>query len=804
MKKKITLAILLFLFFSIVQTSNVQALTDSFYEAEYISNAYIKKFKAGSTTGKYQQMRVFRRKSDGKVAYCIELWETIKTEQEINGYQENYETHTNLDSKIWERVELIAYYGYGYQSHQSLDWYAATQYLIWKTLEPESTIYFTETLNGNKIEKYNYEISEINRLVNEHYKKPSFISNKVTLEKTESLKLIDLNSTLADYDIILNPKVTVLKNSMEQSIQIFPKEYGKTKVEFIKKDRFNEPTTVYISKESQNLLVPGTYKPLKLYMDVYVIGGEITITKLDEYTNEKFSYNPELVLEATYQVLDEENNRVAEIEINNQQNPNSSAPLPYGTYKVKEIKCSKGYQLDTNIYQVTISEENQIPNLILKNKPYQTLLKIHKQYGNSDTNIYYDESGAVFEIYNDFGFYKTITTSNLGTTEIILPYGTYHVRQINGMKFYDYIEPKEIEIDETTEETIKWNLKNNETGYYLKIIKKDKDTKNNIISDNSQFKIKNMQTGEYVKSLSGNEIWSTENGYFKTDKKLQSGKYQIIEIKCPHGYEIKKEPIEFEIPLKNKIDTIELIIENKKILGNILIEKLGEKSIFENDTFDYEYVPLENVEFSVYSAELKRDELGNIIQEEDQLLEILKTNKDGTVKSKSLPYGKYYVIESNNIEGYSVDNNKYYVEIKENGQLEKLSFQNNLLKQDIEIIKIDKDTEERLEGARFGLYDENKIKIGESVTDSNGQSYFYQIPLGNYYILELESPKNYYKNEVFYPIYLEKENMFQIIVPNEKIEPIPNTIIEKQLDTILIYPILLLYSLLGYLISRKY
>ena len=803
MKKKTKLTIILFLFFSMILPTNVNALTDSFYEAEYIPNAYIKKFNQGSTTGKYEQMRIFRRTKDGKIAYCIELWETLKTGKELIGYQENYLEHTKLDSKTWEKIELLAYYGYEYQSHTSLNWYAATQYLIWKTINPESTIYFTNELNGEKTEKFSYEISEINRLIEEHYKTPSFIKEKVTLEKAESIKLIDLNFTLNNYDVSLNSQLTVLKNSMEQSIQIFPKDYGKTKVEFIKKDRFHESTTVYISDESQNLLVPGTYQPLKLYMDVHVVGGELTITKLDQFTNSKIPSSNELVLEATYQILNDEGEVITEVEINETKNPNQSISLPYGTYKVKEIKCGKGYQLDQNIYQITIDEQNPKPNLILKNKPYQTLLKIHKQYGNSDTAIYYDESGAIFEISNDSNFYQTVTTSNLGKAEILLPYGTYYIRQINGMKYYEYIDPKVLKVDETTEEITNWNLKNNEKGYYLKVSKIDKQTKNLIVNDSTEFKIKNIQTGEYVKDLSGNETWSTQNGFFQTDIKLQSGKYQLIEMKSPTGYIKQTEPLEVLIPLKNKTDTIEVDVENEKILGSIEIQKVGEISFIENENIQYKNQPLENVEFSIYSADLKKDESGNILYEMNQLIEVLKTNQDGLVLSKKLPLGKYYVIESKSLEGYCVDENKYYVEIKENNQTEKLVFQNFLLKQDIKILKIDSMTKKELSGATFGLYDQNQNKVKEVTTDSNGIAYFYQIPLGNYQIQELESPEEYYKSEISYPVTIEENEIFKLTIPNEKIEPVPKTSVDVSINNFTLWYFLLPFLSIGYIISRK-
>ena len=45
-----------------------------------------------------------------------------------------------------ERISLLAYYGYGYEGHSDQKWYAITQVMIWRTTNPESDIYFTDTL----------------------------------------------------------------------------------------------------------------------------------------------------------------------------------------------------------------------------------------------------------------------------------------------------------------------------------------------------------------------------------------------------------------------------------------------------------------------------------------------------------------------------------------------------------------------------------------------------------------------------------------------------------------------------------
>ena len=136
--RHIKFILLLAVFTIFLSGSRVYAKSDSFYEGEAVTGAYLKKFKPGASTGKYEQMRIFRRTSDHQAAYCIEIWETLASNQTMMGYEDDYLLHTNLTNDVWEKIQLISYYGYGYKNHTTDNWYAASQYLIWKAIEPNS------------------------------------------------------------------------------------------------------------------------------------------------------------------------------------------------------------------------------------------------------------------------------------------------------------------------------------------------------------------------------------------------------------------------------------------------------------------------------------------------------------------------------------------------------------------------------------------------------------------------------------------------------------------------------------------
>lgn len=106
-----------------------------------------------------------------------------------------------------------------------------------------------------------------------------------------------------------------------------------------------------------------------------------------------------------------------------------------------------------------------------------------------------------------------------------------------------------------------------------------------------------------------------------------------------------------------------------------------------------------------------------------------------------------------------------------------ISFTVNLLKTEIEITKIDKDTkgiiprgEASLDGAIYSLYNENNELIKDLVIEHN-QSIINNLPLGKYYLKEKESGIGYLLDTNTYEINITKEkSKHQVILENKVIE----------------------------------
>ena len=92
--KKILLFLTISFIYLISSTTIVNASTDSFYEAEYIDNIYMVRYDKSTKTKYYQKARVYKRTSDGKLAYCLQpftkfnpndnTYETVGTFPDIN------------------------------------------------------------------------------------------------------------------------------------------------------------------------------------------------------------------------------------------------------------------------------------------------------------------------------------------------------------------------------------------------------------------------------------------------------------------------------------------------------------------------------------------------------------------------------------------------------------------------------------------------------------------------------------------------------------------------------------------------
>ena len=118
---------------------------------------------------------------------------------------------------------------------------------------------------------------------------------------------------------------------------------------------------------------------------------------------------------------------------------NASAELELGTYYIKEISASTGYQLDTNVYTVDLDGDK---SLTVKENPRTANINLNKTSVNPDMtngNGCYSLSGAVYGVYSDAAcnnLVTTMTTDGSGNASTNLYLNTYYVKEITASKGY--------------------------------------------------------------------------------------------------------------------------------------------------------------------------------------------------------------------------------------------------------------------------------------------------------------------------------------------------------------------------------
>lgn len=428
--------------------------------------------------------------------------------------------------------------------------------------------------------------------------------------------------------------------------------------------------------------------------------------------------------------------------------------LRVGKYKLIEKKTNKFYNLGEDA-EIVI-KWNEITEQVVENELKKGKVKIVKVDAANENIKLKDVEFEVLD--NNDNVLETIKTNNEGealTKEYpIRDYSNIRIREIKTNEYYELNrEPINIKLEANKVETI--IVKNKKKQGQIRVVKIDKDN-NEIRIPNVVFNVMDLD-GNIVEQLTTNENGEAISKELDIDKE-----YVVQEVKTLENY--KLEETTQKILLKeNQISDI--VFENEKKKGKIQIIKVDK---------DDNTIRIPNVVFQI------KDEKNNIV-------DTIKTDKNGEAISKKLPIDqKYTILEISTGKEYVLNAETITVTLTED-EITDVHFENEKIKGNVEITKIDKKTNERLKGATFGIYDEDNNEVDRIVTDSQGKGISKLLPYGKYFVKEIDTGSKYYLlNTEKYEFEISKNK--QIISLTIENEPVDITVEVEKKGTIEIRP----------------
>lgn len=529
MNKKVWL--LVFMFMLVI---DVKAL--SFKGGDVIKNVFVLKVKENGE--KEYKKGQFIIDSEGDYVYCLEPFVKVNNNSSYNKYTNNFAKYLGLSDELWEKINLISYYGYQYKddTHNHMDpkWYYITQMLIWQNVSPKARFYFTDTFKGNvNSTLFANEIKEIYNLVNNHYKIPEFDVPDTYIGDT--LSIIDRNGVLKNFAGSKNVKING---------NILAIEISDLSNKFTLKKGTNNKAFIFVSSDSQNVLKGKMDVPVIANYDIkgLELKGNIKIKKYGEAID-----GDKISLEGVLFALFDENKNYIKETTTDKDGKAIFNNLSKGKYFIKEVSNDGKFVLDDNYYEVTlkVNENNRIIDVFLEleNKLKRGNLKIKKI--DFDTKIPIKDTE--FIIMKDEKIIYQGRTNVDGIIELNdLVYGIYKIKEVMPSDGYVLNEMiYEVKIDDENKDIyleIENELKKG------KLVIRKLDSSDGRVISNVEFVI--MRDNEVIY-----EGVTNEYGEIEIDN-LPLGIYIVKEVRASDGYILNEE--EIEVSLDSEVKYIEI------------------------------------------------------------------------------------------------------------------------------------------------------------------------------------------------------------------------------------------------------
>lgn len=505
-------------------------------------------------------------------------------------------------------------------------------------------------------------------------------------------------------------------------------------------------------------------------------------------------------------------------------------PLPYGIYTVRQTKGWEGNEL-MDAFDVFVSKDGETYRFLINNAPFKAYVKVIKTDAETGKNIPY--AGAGFQIYDPSGnkvemtfTYPEITTIDTfyttedGTliTPEVLDYGTgYSLVEVSAP--YGYVlnsDPVYFDIteDASTEEGAVTIVKVERPNMPQKgtiTVSKSGEVFSSVTEADGLYQpvyasaglagaVYEITAAEDIITPDGTLRYSkgevaatieTDSTGAATAEPLYLGSYEIREIKAPYGMVLNPETKSVQLTYAGQeIEITETAASfyNERQHVQIDLSKIMEQDERFQIGMNGEIL---SVQFGLFAAEDLTAADGSVITA-DGLMEIVSCDENGkTAFASDIPVGaKLYVKEIAVDSHYVLSDEKYPVVFDYAGQdvgTVTLSandgepIENDIIYGTIKGLKIDRETEDSIAGAIFGLFRPDEAEYTEETailtaeSGENGIFTFENVPYGNWLIKELKPAEGFLPNEELYPVTVTEEEIIEITVVNDRIPEVGTT-----------------------------
>lgn len=508
----------------------------------------------------------------------------------------------------------------------------------------------------------------------------------------------------------------------------------------------------------------------------------------------------------------------------------STKLLPYGVYTVHQTKGWDGREKITD-FDVFINTDGKTYKFLINNKNFESYLKVVKLDKETGKRIPYE--GAAFEIYDSNNHRITMQYTYPQVTSIHtfytnkegylitpekLPYGDYTLKEVQAPYGYvldDTPVPFSITQENSSTDTgvtvVKVKARDvaqkgviniTKTGEIFSSVEENKGVYTPKYSvGNLKGAVFEIYAAEDITTLDGtvryeqgalvDTVTTDDDGVAKS-KELYLGKYTVIEKTAPNGYVHNAAKYDAELTYAGQnvsVTSTDLSVYNDRQKISVSLKKI----MAEDKTFSIgNNGEITSVRFGIYADEDIKASNGDIIPK-DALITFANCDKDGNISFDcDLPVGfKWYAKEIATDEHYILSDTKYEFDTEYQGQDVKVidikvnndkAIENNLIYGSVKGLKVDRETQEVIKGANFGLFKSYTTEFTKdnailtAVTDENGVFVFNNIPYGEYLIKEIKPADGYLDNEdIFTVIIKDNEQVVELTAVNDKVPELKTT-----------------------------